>query len=237
MSGQRRVFKSFEEAWESARRTTYAGHDHPDYIQQELDHSKSLRPSDYAALYWLLRINPDSTQIFDFGGSVGNLYYSYCSYLKRATGSIDWTVFDLPRTVEKGLEIAASRGALGLKFANSLSAFTADHTLLVSGAFHYWEASVREFIEQFPQRPRHVLMNRVAVHDNQTSFVTIQDHGSFAVPCMVRNANELIAAFAAEGYAMVDRWPAYERSLRMPLLPDYSLPHYSGFYFRHQEPK
>ena len=34
------------------------------------------------------------------------------------------------------------------------------------------------------------------------------------------------------GYELVDRWPALELALRMPLFPDRTVPHYSGFYFR-----
>jgi len=33
------------------------------------------------------------------------------------------------------------------------------------------------------------------------------------------------------GYTMVDRWPAHELALRMPLFPDRTVPNYSGFYF------
>ena len=116
---------AFEEERESARRSTYAGHDHPDYIEEHLDPSKSLPSSDYAALYWLLRINPDEIRIFDFGDNVGNLFfYSYYPYLWRRDQCVDWTVFDLPRTVEKGREIAASLSAPGLKFADSLCGFS-----------------------------------------------------------------------------------------------------------------
>jgi len=237
MSGHCRLFRSFEEAWKSAGRSAYAGHDHPDYIQEHLDLSKSLRPSDYAVLYWLLRINPDDIRVFDFAGNVGNLFYSYYPYLRRAGELIDWTVFDLPRTMEKGREIAANRSALGLRFEDSLRGFSEEQTLLVSGAFHYWETSVREFIRQFPQRPHHVILNRTPVHDSQPPFITVQHRGSYAVPCIVRNKEELASAFAAEGYVMVDQWPALELSLQMPLLPSYTVPNYSGFYFRQQAQK
>lgn len=235
MSGPRRLYGSFEEAWNSAKWGRYAGHDHPDYIQEHLELSKSLRPSDYAALYWLLRINPERIKVFDFGGNVGNLFYSYHPYLRRDDKCVDWTVFDLPRTVEKGRELAATLGATDLKFANSLCSFSEEHTLLVSGAFHYWEGSVQRFIQQFAQRPCHIILNRTPVHETQSDFVTVQRKRSYAVPCVVRNAGELAAAFAAEGYVMIDRWNAFELSLRLPLLPDYSVAHYSGFYFRRQK--
>jgi hypothetical protein len=32
-------------------------------------------------LYWLSKIAATEIRIFDFGGNVGNLYYSYSTYL------------------------------------------------------------------------------------------------------------------------------------------------------------
>jgi putative methyltransferase (TIGR04325 family) len=114
-----------------------------------------------------------------------------------------------------------------------VSGFTAEQILLVSGAFHYWEGSVREFVRQFPERPDHIIINRTPVHESH-EFFTVQHWGSYGVPCVVRNAKELTSAFAAEDYVMIDRWCAFERSLRMLLLPNYTVPYYSGFYFCHQ---
>jgi putative methyltransferase (TIGR04325 family) len=233
----RGVFATFEEAWAVARRSTYAGHDHPDYIKTHLELSKSLRPSDYAALYWLSRISPGDLHIFDFGGNVGNLYYSYSTYLKGRSGIVDWTVFDLPKTIEEGGRIASERGVSELQFTTSLQSFSASHILLVSGAFHYWEQSVEAFVEQFPHRPDHIILNRTPVHETQPSFITVQYKKAYAVPCVVRNAVKMLAAFNAMGYTMVDQWPALELALRMPLFPDRTVPHYAGFYFRHQEAK
>jgi hypothetical protein len=89
LSGSRRVFGFFEEGWTAARRSTYAGHDHPDYIQERLDLSKSLRPSDYAVLYWFSQIRAGDLRVFDFGGNVGNRHYSYYRYLKRKGSQLE----------------------------------------------------------------------------------------------------------------------------------------------------
>jgi putative methyltransferase (TIGR04325 family) len=111
------------------------------------------------------------------------------------------------------------------------------NVLLVSGALHYWEGSIQTFLEQFRQPPEHVIVNRTPVHDEQPSFITVQRTAECAFPCIVRNVVGMIEAFAVNGYIMVDRWPAIERSLRMPLFPERTVPTYSGFYFRRQEAK
>lgn len=234
LSFQKGVFEDFDEAWIAARRRRHAGHDHPDAIGLHFELSKCLRASDYAVLYWLSRIaaQDGTLNIFDFGGNAGNLYYSYSPYVKEAASTIVWTVFDLPTVIEEGRRIAAERDATDLRFTNSFAGASDANILLVSGAFHYWEGSIQAFFEQFPNPPQHVILNRTPVHEKQPPFITVQRTESYAVPCIVRNAAELLSSFAAAGYALVDRWPALELRLLMPLFPERTVPHYSGFYFR-----
>jgi putative methyltransferase (TIGR04325 family) len=237
LSQNRGVFLSFAEAWSAAQSGTHGGHDHPDAVKLHLELSTELRPSDYAVLFWLSRFGLNKNlRIFDFGGNAGNLYYSYSPYLeaqgKRGVGEIEWTVFDLPAVIESGRKLATERMASELRFVDSPAGITEQHVLLVSGAFHYWEKSVQAFLEQFSQRPAHILLNRTPVHDKQSSFITVQRTSSYAVPCLVRNVSEMMADFSSMDYTMIDRWPCLELSLKLPLYPDRSLPYYSGFCFR-----
>jgi putative methyltransferase (TIGR04325 family) len=232
-SQTRGVFATFEEGWSVARKTALGDHEHPSEIDVHLTFSKALRPSDYAVLYWLSKISDMELRIFDFGGNVGNLYYSYSTYLE-GTRSLDWTVFDLPSVVKEGERIATERAVAGLRFTTKLEDVAGCNVLLVSGALHYWEGSVRAFLEQFQQQPDHVIVNRTPVHNEQPSFITVQRTGECAFPCIVRNVSGLIEDFAFSGYTMVDRWPAIERSLRMPLFPERTVRYYSGFYFRRE---
>ena len=234
LSQGRGVFLNFDEAWKTAKRGVYRGHDSPEAIKLHFELSKNLRPSDYAVLFWLSPLCAGRFQIFDFGGNAGNLFYSYSPYLKERAKSIEWTVFDLPSNIDEGRRLAQQQGSTELRFADSVAGVSEDHVLLVSGALHYWEKSVHAFLEQFPQRPVHILVNRTPVHDKRSSFITVQRNASFAVPCLVRNASDMIADFSSMGYTMIDRWPCLELSLKLPLYPDRSLPHYSGFYFRRE---
>jgi putative methyltransferase (TIGR04325 family) len=235
LSYQRGVFVDFAQAWKVAKRGRHAGHDHPDAIKLHFELSKGLRASDYAVLYWLRRIGSQKLRVFDFGGNAGNLYYSYSTYLTEVAKDVTWTVFDLPMVVEEGRRIATERKAIELRFTKSVEDASGCNVLLISGAFHYWEESVQAFLEQFPKPPEHIIVNRSPIHDKEASFITVQRTESYAVPCIVRNATEMIKAFASKGYEIADRWPALELSLRMPLFPHLTVPHYSGFYFRRQE--
>lgn len=222
----------------AARKTAYAGHDHPDYIKLHLELSKTLRPSDYAALYWISRICSREIKVFDFGGHVGNLFFSYAKYLMDTSDSVKWTVFDLQQTVAAGQALAREVDSRGLVFTTSLERYTRDQVLLISGAFHYWEKSIATFVQQFPEPPDHIVINRTPVRDDRApTFVTVQDNGSFAVPCIVRSFNEIVNEFSALGYGLVDRWKVLELRIRMPLFPDFNVPYYSGFYFSTKKQK
>lgn len=233
ISGNRGVFSNFEQGWAEARRTGLPGHSDPSQIALHMELSKSLRPSDYAALFWL-RANADgeNLSVFDFGGNGGNLFYSYSPYLNCLT-SIDWTVFDIPSVIGLGRKIAAERNAEGLSFASSPTQFRAGQVLLASGFFHYWEENVAEFVRQFAAPPAHIIINRTPIGETRT-FITVQRTATCAVPCIVRNRAELISDFASLGYRLVDRWAAPELRIFLPLFPEHSVPHYSGFYFRRE---
>jgi putative methyltransferase (TIGR04325 family) len=236
LSRPRGVYLNFEEAWAAARRSTHAGHDHPDYIDLHVKLS-GIRASDYAVLYWLTRIRPGDMSIFDFAGSIGNLYYNYAGYLDDGIRDVQWTVFDLPKTVQEGRKLATTRASSGLGFSETLDSFSREHILVVSSAFHYLETTVKQFIEQFPETPQHIIVNRTPVIEKERTFVTVQYAGTYALPCKIRNSDELISEFDAMDYEMTDRWTAPELSIRLPFFPSRTISTYAGFYFRRKSLK
>ena len=223
-------YATFDEAWTTARKTVPVGHEDPHEIEFHLRNFDALRPSDYAAVYWISMIHPRNPKVFDWGGNAGNLYYSYSPRL-LGSGSIEWTVFDIPSVLENGRKIAADRKTCGLRFADSVHAFESGQILLVSGAFHYWEHDITGFLLQFQNPPRHIIINRSPVQETQPSFITVQRTQTCAFPCKVWNCDELVSSFASSGYKLIDRWRAMELSLKLPLFPKLSVPYYSGFYF------
>jgi len=72
---------------------------------------RSLTPcakSDYPVLFYLAPLVPALRSVFDLGGNVGNLFYSYQSKLSFPA-SLTWTVYDLP--MKKPLGEKTSLGA------------------------------------------------------------------------------------------------------------------------------
>src|SRR5262249_47047798 len=99
--GYRRVYASFAEADAAVTRYSGDGHEHPAEIQAHVDITDVTRESDYAALYYLAPVARDLRHVFDLGGSVGNLFYSYARHLPFAAELV-WTVCELPATREAG---------------------------------------------------------------------------------------------------------------------------------------
>lgn len=225
------IYPSFADGWRVAGKASYAGHDHPDIVKIHLELSCELRPSDYAALYWLMQL-ARPLKVFDFGGNIGNLFYSYRRYLP-SPDELAWTVYDIPKIIAQGRLLAAERGVeAALAFTESFDAVAAADVLLISGALHYWEGSVGSLFETLSARPNNVIINRTPMRSNGPSFITIQRKENYATPCIVRNTAELIAAFEALNYTLIDTWQAPELSIALPLFPDRSVPSFSGFYFR-----
>lgn len=133
------IYEDFAEAWSRARSIRAAGHEHQEAWKLHLQVAQKLRHSDYPVLDILAHERSERLRVFDFGGSIGNLYYLYRRFLEGHAESLDWTVFDLPQTIAEGQRLTVEMNARNLRFTSSCQEFTADQILLASGAFHYWE--------------------------------------------------------------------------------------------------
>ncbi len=234
LNPRRGVYESMEEAWKAAARKRHPGHEHSEAVELHSALAGRLIPSDYAVLYWLERIAGD-IRVFDFGGNMGNIFYSYSPHLDCSTRRLEWTVYDLPKVIEMAKALAERRTTPIPRFSTSLEDSIDANVLLVSGAYHYWEKDTGSFLDQFPHLPAHVIVNRSPFFEKNPSIVSIQATMNFAIPIMVRNITEFLAAFADRGYELVDRWRAAEYGHSMPFYPEHSVQWYSGFYFRLKE--
>ena len=52
----------------------------------------------------------------------------------------------------------------------------------------------------------------------------------------VQNVRKLVESLEAAGYTLRASWPVYERHPWIPLFPELSSTHYSGFYFVRRDP-
>lgn len=232
LSPRRGVYESFEDAWKAAAKGRHPGHEHPEAVDRHVVLAEKPMPSDYAVLYWLNQIAGD-IRLFDYGGNMGNVYYSCARYLGTGGRSVQWTVYDFPLVIEMAKKMAARQKGSSPQFTTSIQDAAAANVLLVSGTYHYWEKDTTSFLEQFPRLPEHVIVNRSPFYvGQQSAVVSMQSTLNFAFPIIVRNEAEVLAGFAGKGYRLVDRWTAAEYGHRMPFFPDKSVAAYSGFYFR-----
>jgi putative methyltransferase (TIGR04325 family) len=230
MLGYLRVFDSFPEAAAAARPYADGGHENPEYAKLQMSLSEVPRPSDYAALFHMRGLILDGAKIFDLGGNIGHLFYLYDRYLNLPP-DCTWLVFDLPVWVESGQNMATTRGENRLRFTRKWEDAAGAELLLASGSIHCFATPPIQMVAGLPKKPSHILINRTPLIDGPTK-ATVQEGWIHRVPCVLYNRAELVAAFEAIGYEVVDSWKAWEQSLRLVGKPEYSALPYSGFFFR-----
>jgi hypothetical protein len=113
--GYRRVYARFTEAEAAGARYISHAHEHPGEILAHIKLAEITRESDYAALFLLAPIARQLRHVFDLGGGVGNLFYSYARHLPFAA-NLTWTVCELPAKRKTGERLAAERGETRLRF-------------------------------------------------------------------------------------------------------------------------
>ncbi len=230
IAGYRRVLPSMAEANAVATRYIEAGHGCLDNINRQIACGLATRPSDYPVLYHMDKLLPQATSLFDLGGNVGILFYCYSKYLDLPQHFI-WLVYDITPTIEFGRKLAHERREHRLKFTDDLGAIRDHDVMLVSGSLHYLERSLPDVLRGLPKKPIHVIVNRAPM-TNVKSVVTVQDADTYLVACKTILRRELIRGMEELGYDVVDHWSVPELWIRIPFYPEYSVPEYSGLYFR-----
>jgi putative methyltransferase (TIGR04325 family) len=228
--GFHRFYDTIAEANAHALKYLDRSHADPQNVGLHLALSEKLRVSDYPVLFYLHPLLANARVLFDLGGSVGNLFYSYRRHCELPQG-FRWRVLDLPETMGAGQQLAIERGfADTLEFVNTLQEASGADILLLSGAAHYFDQSLAEMLGRLADPPAHVFLNRSPLIQGSTC-VTVQDAGFVMHGCKLFNIEELQADMHKLGYRVVDQWEAPELSLHVPLHPECSAPAYRGFYF------
>jgi putative methyltransferase (TIGR04325 family) len=229
-AGYNRVFPDLATARLAAAGFSQHGHDTPENGQALSDLMLSTRPSDYPVLHHLGRLQLNGLRVFDLGGTMGNLFYLYGRYLDFPP-SLCWTVHDLPGHMRRGRELARERNEMRLQFSDDVRGAANHEVLLISGALHYFDFSLSDYLADMPERPRHVLVNRSPLV-NAPDAATIQYTHGIMVACKLLNRSDLIAGMDKLGYECADSWSAPEFSIKLPYDPGYWVKEYSGLYFR-----
>lgn len=230
LSGGRIVYGSFDEARSivANRPVGYEKVESGD-LYAEMGFTVDLIPGDYPAMFWLQKILPGTTKLFDYGGNIGLQYYTYSRYLTLPTG-MDWTVCDIDPFVAAGIRLAAEKGATPLRFTYAFADGDGVDVFLISGCLHYIEAPIAEQLRSLRTMPRHLLINRVPLIEGPET-ITLQDIGAALLPCVIRNREEWIKSLESAGYRLCDSWRIPETQLTLPFYPDRSAYMYFGYYF------
>ena len=228
--GFRRVFPSFVAAQACASKYIPSGHEHPDEIRFHTSISDIVRESDYPVLFHLTPLAPSMRNVFDLGGNVGNLFYSYQSKLSFPA-TLTWTVYDLPMKKPLGEKLASERAESRIRFSTNLAEASGCDVFIASGSLHYFEEPLHEILRSLERLPDHVFANRMPCSSG-SDIITVQDNRSYLVPCKLHSRMTLITGMQTLGYELHSEWPVHERRLAVPTHPDLSIRTYSGFYFR-----
>jgi putative methyltransferase (TIGR04325 family) len=225
----RGTFQSLEDARVCARRYVPASHEHPKQVTLHAEFAEVTRESDYPVLFFLCPIASKLRTVFDFGGSIGNLFFQLDRRLNFSDDLV-WTVHDLPFKREAMFDFAKEKGEKRLSFTEEFSSASGVDLFIVVGAIHFFEPKLAELLCQLDRLPRHVIVNRSPFSSGE-DIVTVQDGGLWVNPCKLHSVEKLCSGMRNLGYELVASWPVHERRLRIPLIPEYN-ESYLGFYFR-----
>jgi putative methyltransferase (TIGR04325 family) len=82
-----------------------------------------------------------------------------------------------------------------------------------------------------PEKPIHLLIYRSPLIAGPTK-AAVQDNDNLRTARVFHSRAELIAAFEAIGYELMDSWQAAELAFKIIGKPEFLAPTYSGLYFR-----
>lgn len=226
-------FTSFEEARQWLPPSPEFCHDKfmDEYVEVRTQRVFSY---DYPVIFWLQKaFDRGATSIFDIGGSVGVHFYSYAR-LMEYPASLKWLVFELEPSVLRGREFAAARSASQLAFTTTMDASSLQADVwIAAGALEFIEDSQLDtLLTKAAHRPRHILLNKMPLHDGE-DYVSAQNIGNNAfVPHYVYNRSAFVGRIESLGYRLIDAWDVAEREFAMAGKPEQSFGHYSGLYFQ-----
>jgi len=226
------VFGSFAEA--TASTPSVVGFNRRETAFDFDDRLDRVFPYDYPVLFWLDRIftSANALLLFDIGGGVGVHYYAYRKYLEYPARLV-WKVCEVAQVLDVGRARAEQSKASALRFTSSIEELRASavDVVLSAGALHYIERpSLWEVVEHAESRPRHILLNKLPLHDGN-EFVSLQNIGSGFSPLHVWNRGRFVERFERLGYEAIDVWSVPERTFQLfdDTVKSFS---FSGIYLR-----
>ncbi|HXK17565.1 MAG TPA: methyltransferase, TIGR04325 family, partial [Polyangiaceae bacterium] len=180
----RGVYPSFEAARAAAPKAKL-GFDHVELTHLYDDRLEKAFSSDYPVLFWLTKLLGEKRAVFDWGGHVGVSYYAYQKYL-HLPHDLRWKVCEVPEIAKAGAQRAAEKGETRLSFTTEPRDASGFDILLAAGSLQFMEKPLAAELEQLPERPAHLLINKLPLYDGE-DFVTLQNTIHSFNPCKVQN--------------------------------------------------
>ncbi len=159
---------------------------------------------DYPVLFWLARLLDKAPRVLDAGGHMGTKYRAFGRHVSLKP-PVEWTVYDLPAIVESGRTRAMPEGRADLMFVDAIDSLPSTDLLLTSGLLQYLDIPFSTLVGKLPSRPKHLLINKVAMWDQSATF-TLENFGVSMVPYQIRNRQEFLNELAELGYRILDEW-------------------------------
>lgn len=222
-------FESFAAAEAGAPPTKAVGYDNAEAAKTLYSHQ--LYFYDYPALFWLSRaLEGGMRSVFDLGGHVGIKYYAFRRVLPFPD-DLRWTVCDVPGVVQTGRDLAVQREATAqLGFTTDFRDASGVDVLYASGSLQYLPLRISEIIAQLPVKPRRIVINTAAVHEDKTLF-TLNSIGFAVCPYRIQHHEELLAELAAAGYKRRDAWRNEGKPIEVPFVEGGDRAFYAGCCF------
>lgn len=222
------VHETWAQAAEAARSYGTEGYDNGASTDLYV-HRTRMDAHDYPSLYWIERsLHEGMTSVFDVGGNIGIKYLAFREQLSAWPG-LRWQVQDVTAVVERGRVLAAERGdGAALSFTDRFEDGDGADLLFASGVLQYLPATLAELLQGYRQLPRRIVINTAAIHP-QTAYFTVNSIGSAFCPYRVQTQAGLMRGLSALGYRVRATWINPDKPLALPLNPELSLAHYTGF--------
>ncbi len=226
------LFFGVFDSWEAARAQSEA------YGRSGYDNEASaalydvrirMDEHDYPALCWLMRsMNDGHRSVVDLGGSIGIKYLAFREAL-APWPDMRWTVHDVPAAVARGRELAREReGAQALGFADTFEEGDGCDVLYASGVLQYLPETLDTMLSGWRSLPKRIVINTTPIHPEHAYF-TVNSIGTAFCPYRVQTQAMLVRGLTRLGYRLRESWRNPEKLMIIPLHPERSLTHYSGY--------
>lgn len=228
------IYNYFDDASLHTPKTRPLGYDNKESASFYKQWMTTIRLSDYPVLYWLSRLVSQTHRLYDLGGHIGFLNYSYQKYLDLPD-DYEWYVYDVPAVVEEGKTIAKQNNNNQLHFTTSHTPLSDANILLASGSLQYIKEDLPNILNSINiKNLSQIIINMTPMHPDK-EFFTINSIGTAFCPYKIMHKESFLAVMKQSGWDLVDEWENSEKSCYIPFTDLPKKIKYFGFYFKKSE--